>query len=85
MWLGVLPDGKLVITQTNNQDNNLMMGVTDIKCTPVFGLDMWEHAYWVDHASPQAYLEAFWQALDWQQVSTDYSGFSSKHKVAPLV
>ena len=46
VWLGVgktKPD--LIITQTNNEDNPLMHGVAEPQCTPIFGIDLWEHAY----------------------------------------
>jgi len=46
IWLGVgksKPD--LIITQTNNEDNPLMSGVAEPLCTPIFGIDLWEHAY----------------------------------------
>ena len=45
VWLGVCPDGRLLITQTNNEDNPLMHGVVDVQCVPILGLDLWEHAY----------------------------------------
>jgi Fe-Mn family superoxide dismutase len=50
VWLGVQkskPD--LVITQTNNMDNPLMHGVAEVLCTPLFGMDLWEHAYFYQH------------------------------------
>ena len=51
IWLGVLKDksGKLVIYQTNNQDNTLMMGVVEVNSVPIICLDVWEHSYWEDH------------------------------------
>ena len=45
VWLGAGKDGHLVITQTNNEDNPLMHGVAEVQCTPVVGIDLWEHAY----------------------------------------
>ena len=48
-WLGVVvSDGsmRLIIAQTNNEDNTLMHGVSDCPCVPILGLDLWEHAYW---------------------------------------
>ena len=80
-------DGKLAITQTNNEDNNLMMGVTEVKCTPVLGLDVWEHAYWGDHdgESNTTYLDSFWTVVDWSKVSINFEKFNIEGKVAPLL
>jgi Fe-Mn family superoxide dismutase len=67
VWLCMAPDGNLIITQTNNMDNNLMMGVAEIQCIPIMGIDLWEHAYWVDHdgCASTSYLETFWTNVDW--------------------
>jgi Fe-Mn family superoxide dismutase len=45
IWLGVCPDGRLLLTQTNNEENPLMHGVVDVQCVPIIGMDLWEHAY----------------------------------------
>lgn len=63
-----------------------MMGVTDIKCTPIIALDMWEHAYWVDHdGDTEKYLNQFWKVIDWEKVSKNFEGFNVMHKVAPII
>ena len=87
VWLCIAPDGKLILTQTNNQDNNLMMGVTDVILTPVLGLDMWEHAYWVDHDgdATSTYLEHFWQVVDWETISANYETYNLNKQTALTV
>ena len=60
VWLAIGPDGRLLITQTNNEDNPLMHGVVDVQCTPIVGIDMWEHAYLSQYgADKESYVEAF--------------------------
>ena len=60
-----------------------MMGVSEVVCIPVLGLDMWEHAYWVDHdGEADAYLEHFWQVLDWETISANYETFNLNKKTA---
>ncbi|MHC4948656.1 MAG: superoxide dismutase, partial [Planctomycetota bacterium] len=46
-WLGVGGDGRLCVCSTPNQDNPLMRGVVECLCTPILGLDVWEHAYYL--------------------------------------
>ncbi|WIA20318.1 hypothetical protein OEZ85_006150 [Tetradesmus obliquus] len=69
----------LAITTTPNQDNPLMgqlpgaPAVSAVGCTPILGIDVWEHAYYLKHGPKRpAYLEAFWKVLNWQQVSKNY-------------
>jgi Fe-Mn family superoxide dismutase len=64
-WLLVNNDKKLVISSTPNQDNPLM-DVAEVKGTPVFGLDVWEHAYYLKYQNKRAdYIDAFWKVLNW--------------------
>lgn len=64
-WLLVNADKKLVISSTPNQDNPLM-DVAEVKGTPVFGLDVWEHAYYLKYQNKRAdYIDAFWKVLNW--------------------
>ena len=74
VWLGCgKKSGDLVITQTNNEDNPLMHGVAEPQCTPVFGIDLWEHAYFAQYEGDRAaYCEWFLQALDWERISAHY-------------
>ncbi len=58
-WL-IVKDGKLEVTSTPNQDNPLM-DVAEVKGTPVLGVDVWEHAYYLKYQNSRAeYLAAFW-------------------------
>jgi superoxide dismutase, Fe-Mn family len=66
-WL-VLQEGKLAITSTPNQDNPLMEGMT-----PILGLDVWEHAYYLQYQNKRpAYIEAFWNIINWDEVNKRY-------------
>ena len=67
-WL-VVRGGKLEIGSTPNQDNPLM-DVSDIKGTPVLGLDVWEHAYYLKYQNKRPdYAKAFWNVINWSEVS----------------
>lgn len=68
-WLIVGADGKLAISSTPNQDNPLM-DVAEVKGTPILGVDVWEHAYYLKYQNRRAeYLGAFWSLVNWGKVS----------------
>ncbi len=70
-WL-VLSGGKLVVSSTPNQDNPLM-DVADVKGTPVLGLDVWEHAYYLKYQNRRnEYAENWWNIVNWEQVLANY-------------
>lgn len=72
-WLGVKPDGKLCVCSTPNQDNPLMKGVVDCLCSPILGLDVWEHAYYLKYQNRRPeYVAAFWNVIDWKAVENRY-------------
>jgi Fe-Mn family superoxide dismutase len=67
-WLSVKGD-KLVVHSTANQDSPLMEGMT-----PVLGLDVWEHAYYLHYQNRRAdYVNAFWHVVNWTQVQANYA------------
>jgi len=70
-WL-VKHDGKLVVTSTPNQDNPLM-DVAEIRGTPIFCIDVWEHAYYLKYQNKRVdYLAALWNVVNWTEVSNRY-------------
>ena len=70
-WL-VEQDGKLLISSTPNQDNPLM-DIAEVKGTPILGVDVWEHAYYLKYQNRRAeYLGAFWNVINWQEVNKRY-------------
>ena len=72
-WLIVGQDGKLVVTSTPNQDNPLM-DVAEVKGTPIFGIDVWEHAYYLKYQNKRpAYLEAIFEVVNWDAVAKRYA------------
>jgi Fe-Mn family superoxide dismutase len=71
-WLIVTADGQLAVTSTPNQDNPLM-DVTEQKGTPIIGLDVWEHAYYLKYQNRRPeYIAAFWNVVDWSSAETVY-------------
>ncbi|MNH95304.1 Superoxide dismutase [Mn] [compost metagenome] len=67
-WLVVGKDGKLAVTSTPNQDNPLQDGQT-----PVLGLDVWEHAYYLKYQNKRPdYIAAFWNVINWDEVNKRY-------------
>lgn len=71
-WLSVDKNGKLFVSSTPNQDNPLM-DIVDQKGTPILGIDVWEHAYYLKYQNKRAdYLAAIWDVLNWKEVSNRY-------------
>ena len=70
-WLCV-KEGKLCVCSTPNQDNPLM-DVADCKGTPILGLDVWEHAYYLHYQNRRPdYINAFWSVVNWAEVAKMY-------------
>lgn len=77
-WLIVTPEGKLAVSSTPNQDNPLM-DLTEVKGTPLLGLDVWEHAYYLKYQNKRAdYTQAFWDVVNWNKVNERFAQTQKK-------
>jgi Fe-Mn family superoxide dismutase len=73
-WLIKKPDGSLEIVSTPNQDNPLMKGLVDTLGTPLLGVDVWEHAYYLKYQNRRAdYLKSWWDVVNWNEVNARFA------------
>ncbi|SHN34382.1 superoxide dismutase [Mucilaginibacter sp. OK098] len=73
-WLIVTADKKLAVTSTPNQDNPLMDLPEIVKGTPILGIDVWEHAYYLKYQNRRPdYLAAIWNVINWNHVAELYA------------
>lgn len=71
-WLVVNSSGELEVGSTPNQDNPVM-DIAEIKGTPILGLDVWEHAYYLKYQNLRPeYVKAFWNVVNWDEVAKRY-------------
>ncbi|SHJ77112.1 superoxide dismutase, Fe-Mn family [Tangfeifania diversioriginum] len=72
-WL-VLQNNKLAVSSTPNQDNPLM-DVADVQGTPILGIDVWEHAYYLKYQNKRPdYVNAFWELINWDEAARRFKG-----------
>ena len=72
-WLCVDPGGKLCVCSTPNQDNPQMTSLVECAGTPILGLDVWEHAYYLNYQNRRPdYVAAFFDVIDWDAVAQRY-------------
>ena len=77
-WLLVKADGSLAVSSTPNQDNPLM-DVAEVQGTPLLGLDVWEHAYYLKYQNRRPdYINAWWNIVNWEWVQKRYAETISK-------
>ncbi len=68
-WLVKQADGKLAVSGTPNQDNPLMTNIVDVTGTPILGIDVWEHAYYLYYKNKRAdYINNFFNVINWKVV-----------------
>jgi superoxide dismutase, Fe-Mn family len=72
-WLAVKADGSLCVCSSPNQDNPLM-DISECPGTPILGLDVWEHAYYLHYQNRRPdYISAFWNVVNWDEVAKRYA------------
>jgi Fe-Mn family superoxide dismutase len=73
-WLCVKADGKLCVCSTPNQDNPVMKGIVECNGKPILGLDVWEHAYYLNYQNRRPdYINAFFSVINWDVVAAKYA------------
>ncbi|KRP09685.1 MAG: superoxide dismutase [Sphingobacteriales bacterium BACL12 MAG-120802-bin5] len=72
-WLIVTPEKKLMVTSTPNQDN-ILMDIAEVKGTPILGMDVWEHAYYLHYQNRRPdYINAFFNVINWNKVAEKFA------------
>lgn len=73
-WLSVDADKKLFVSSTPNQDNPLMDKIVEEKGTPIMGIDVWEHAYYLNYQNKRGdYISSFMELINWDQVTANWT------------
>ena len=72
-WLSLDENNQLFISSTANQDNPLMNKIVDLKGTPIMGIDVWEHAYYLNYQNKRGdYISSFMELINWDQVASNW-------------
>jgi len=73
-WLSVKADGSLNVCSTPNQDSPVMSGIGGCEGKPILGLDVWEHAYYLNYQNRRPdYIAAFWNVVNWDVVADNFA------------
>ena len=76
-WLSVDKENKLFVSSTANQDNPLMSNLVNKPGTPIMGIDVWEHAYYLNYQNRRGdYIDGFMNVINWEQVAANYDALS---------
>ncbi len=73
-WLSVGEDGKLFVSSTPNQDNPMMKNIVEQAGAPLLGLDVWEHAYYLNYQNRRKdYIDSFFKIINWEAIAKNYT------------
>jgi len=73
-WLSVDGGGKLFVSSTPNQDNPMMANLVDQSGTPILGIDVWEHAYYLKYQNKRKeYIDNFFNVVNWEEVAKNFN------------
>ncbi|MCL4113183.1 UNVERIFIED_CONTAM: hypothetical protein GTU68_051200 [Idotea baltica] len=73
-WLSKDSNGKLFVSSTPNQDNPMMANLVDQSGTPILGLDVWEHAYYLKYQNKRKeYIDNFFNVVNWEEVAKNFN------------
>ena len=79
-WLVRKRDGSLEIGSTPNQDSPIMVDIAKVVGTPILGLDVWEHAYYLKYKNERAkYIEAWWNVVNWKAIEQRFDESAFQH------